>query len=165
MGEITVRIDGLGPLLASLEAVRSKMDVATHYATRTSGKQLQSDARHNFVGSHAPGWHHVGGANPNTVTGNLQASILSTPVVQTAPGRYSTRVGPHAIYSRVIEFGAVITPKAAKFLSWFDAQEGRQQFHKSVVIPGRPYFTPAYATMPYKMETIFALAWKQAWNG
>ncbi len=165
MSDITITIDGLSELLASLEAIKARVDTATRYATRDSGKQLQSDARHNFSGSHAPGFWHTGGNQPNTVTGNLQASILSTPVVQQGRAKYATRVAPHAIYSRVIEFGAHIDVKTAKYLHWFDAQFQVDRYKKSVDIPPYPYFRPARMTLPPKMEQIFALAWRGAWHG
>lgn len=164
MGDITVRIEGLAPLLASLHSLKAREDAATRSATRDSGQRLVFDARSNFLGSHAPGFWHIGGARPNTVTGTLQASILSTSVVSTGPGRYSTRVGPHAIYARVIELGAHIDAKSAKYLHWFDAQHGVDRYKKSVDIPPRPYFVPAVSSLPSKMETIFYAAWRGAWH-
>ncbi len=165
MGDVTIKIDGVSALIAALEAKKTAIDRATYAATGESGRLLQSDARRNFQGSHAPGFHHIGGDKPNTVTGDLQASIrFLTPTVKEGPGVYSNRSGPSAVYGRIIELGGHITPIAAKYLSWFDAQMGVQRFRKSVDIPPRPYFTPSRMALPPKMEAIFYRQWSGAWS-
>lgn len=167
MAEITVRIGGLSPLIAAIERVKQQIDAATRDATEESADMLQRDARANFLGSHAPGWHHVGaGDRPNEVSGDLQRSIrFLTPTVQVGPATYMNRSGPTMVYSRVIELGARITPKEAKMLSWFDAQMGVQRFESGVTIPPRPYFAPARNSLPPKMYEIFKTKWSGALHG
>ena len=165
MGDMTVRIEGVGALIAALEAKKAAIDRATYEATDTSGRLLQSDARRNFSGAHAPGFWHTGGNQPNTVTGDLQASIrFLTPTIKEGPGKYSNRSGPTAIYGRVIELGAHIDAKTAKYLHWFDVQMGVDRYKKSVDIPPRPYFTPSRMALPPKMQSIFYSAWSGAWS-
>lgn len=166
MGEISVRFEGVSALIAALEAKKNAIDRATHDATDQSGRLLQADARANFQGTHAKGWHHLGGDKPNVVSGDLQASIrFLTPTTKEGPAKYSNRSGPTMVYSRTIELGGHITPVAAKYLSWFDAQMGVQRFRKSVDIPPRPYFSPARFSLEPKMSAIFYRSWLGAWNG
>lgn len=165
MADITITIDGVSDVVAALEIIKAKVDRATYVATDTSGRLLQSDARHNFQGAHAPGFHHIGGDKPNTVSGHLQGSIrFLTPTIKIGPGEYSNRSGPTAIYSRVIELGARIDAKTAKYLHWFDAQMGVDRFKKSVVIPPYPYFIPARMSLAPKMQSIFYSNWSDAWS-
>ena len=88
MADITVRISGVNDVIAALEAVKKRVDLATRIATQESGRKLQSDARGNFAGSHPGGFHHVGGNRPEIrVTGHLQASILDNASRITRIGR------------------------------------------------------------------------------
>lgn len=162
MGTIRVNTIGVSATVEALEAYKARVSIATREATKASADALQRSARANFHGYHSPGFHHVGGSAPNIVTGNLQKSIVSSPVVQTGVGRFATRVGPTAIYSRVIELGGYITPKEKRYLSWFDAQVGVQRFEKGVSIPPHPFFVPAAEAMPPKMYEIFLEAWTEA---
>lgn len=166
VGNITVKFEGLSPLIAAIEAIKPRLDAATREATKETGNTLERDARANFEGTHAPGFWHVGGDKPNTVSGNLQQSIIFLqPVTPQGPGRFATRIGPTSIYSRVIELGAHIDAKTTEYLHWFDAQYGVDRYKKSVDIPPRPFFTPARMTLGPKMEAIFYTAWKEAWHG
>lgn len=165
MADITVRIEGVSALIAALEAKRVAVDRATFVATDQSGRLLQNDARRNFQGSHAPGFYHVGGDQPNTVTGNLQNSIqYLTPTHKEGLGTYSNRSGPQMVYSRVIEIGAHITPKVARLLAWFDAEAGHVRTMHEATIPPRPYFSPARFSLPPKMQSIFYSNWSNAWS-
>ena len=166
MGDIQIRIENVSAVIAALEGIKKKLDPATRKATQQSGDELRRAARSNFVGWHAPGIHHVGGDQPNRVSGDLQQSIIAlTPVSPMGPAKYQTRIGPTAIYSRVIELGAHITPKEAKMLSWFDAEMGVRRYEKGVTIPPRPFFTPAALSLAPKMRAIFVTAWKDAIDG
>lgn len=163
MGDINISFDGVSAIVAELEALKSRMNRATEDATTKTGDRLRHTAILNFHGSHPPGFHHVGGDAPNIVSGNLAWSIVAPPSVNVGTGRYMTRVGPTAIYARVIEFGAHITPKERQYLSWFDAQVGTRRYLKEVNIPPHPYFTPAYEETPPQMRQIFSSAWERAW--
>ena len=166
MGDITVKIDGVSAVIARLEEIKRNIDSATRDGTQRAGETLQRDARANFQGVHGPGYHHGGGDRPNTVSGHLQGSIIFlNPVLSDGPGSYQTRIGPTAVYGRLIELGGTISPKAAGYLSWFDSQMGVRRFTKEVTVPPYPYFRPAWDTLAPKMERIFATAWTGAWNG
>lgn len=161
--DITVKPRDISPILARIEEIKEKLKVATYEATKDSGDALQAAARRNFQGTHAPGFHRVGGDRPNTVTGHLAESIIFLqPVVAVGNAKYQTRIGPTAIYSRVIELGAHIDAKTAQYLHWFDAQMGVDRYKKSVDIPPYPYFRPAVEGMPLKMAAIFESAWREA---
>lgn len=160
---ITIRSEGTARITAAIERIKKQLDIATRDATKEAGEALQAAARRNFHGYHAFGYHHLGGDSPNTVSGDLQASIqFLTPVLSEGSARYSTKIGPTAIYGRVIELGATITPKEAKMLSWFDAQMGLRRFEDEVTIPPRPYFRPAVEDLPPRMTQIFYDAWSEA---
>lgn len=155
MGDISFTIKGISPLLAELDAVKNRIADATQRATTQTGQQLRTLAILHMHGSHPPGFHHVGGDAPNVVSGWLAESIIDPPAVAVGTGRYTTRVAPTAIYSRVIEFGAHITPTDRKYLSWFDAQYGVRRFRKEVNIPPHSFFRPARDEMPPKMRQIY----------
>src|ERR1022692_1044617 len=158
-GDITVEITGVSDVVRALESMKLRIDAATRQATVKSGQTLQSKAVSNFRGTHAPGEWHVGGDSPNTVTGNLQRSITAWPVVHQGIGRYSIQVNPTAIYSRVIELGATITPKDKEFLSWIgvraDGSVGRI-YKREVTVPPYPYFRPATKSTTLVMRTIYS---------
>ena len=157
--DITASVDqsSLVAILAKVGEIKDKIDAATYEATKKSAEYLQSRAVHNFEGGHPYGFHHVGGAAPNTVSGFLQRSIIYKPITGAA-GVYTTHEGPTAIYARVIELGAHITPTEKKYLSWFDAQYGVQRYEKEVTIPPHPYFIPAYRSLAERMDGIFYTA-------
>lgn len=162
MGDITITISGAPALLAELQAIKGRLNNAVQDATTRTGQRLRQDAILHFHGSHPPGFHHVGGDAPNVVSGNLAWSIVAPPSVNIGAGRYTTRVAPTAIYSRVIEFGAVIHPVDRKYLHWFDAQYGVGRFRKEVRIPPHPFFTPARAELPPQARQIFSSALERA---
>lgn len=49
-------------------------------------------------------------------------------------------------YNATHEFGATITPRSAKLLSWV-SKDGDRVFAKKVVIPARPHWRPAVMSM------------------
>jgi hypothetical protein len=165
MGDITIRTGDVSATIAALEKIKKNVDGATRDATQRTGEALQSAARANFHGVHGPGYWHGGGDSPNTVSGHLQGSIIFLNPVIGGGGYYSTKIGPTAIYSRVIELGARISHKEASILAWFDAQSGHLTTKYAVTIPPYPYFIPASRDLPPKMHAIFATAWSGAISG
>lgn len=162
----------------AIDALIARMDAATAVATSAAGNQLVSAAVGNFEGAHAVGFPHVGGTKPNTVTGNLQRSIKAQPVRSAGAYRYSVTVGPHAIYSRIIELGGRITPKKGPFLVWTlgprpSSKEGWRAAQKaglvrrarSVTISPHPYFSPAVVSVARKLPQLFIKYWDKAING
>ena len=165
---IEIKIEGVSAVVTAIEALKSRLDIATRVATTKSGQTLQSKAVSNFRGTHTRVEHHLGGDSPNTVTGNLQRSIITRPTIHIGPGRYQSVVTPTAIYSRVIELGATITPTEKEYLSWIgiraDGSLGRI-YKKSVVVPPYPYFIPAYRSTALVMRNIYSTYWGAAFNG
>lgn len=149
-GEIKITINGLSDLTSALDAVKARLDIATRQATIEAAQRLQSNAVSNFNVAPAP----------TTRTGNLQRSIKSSPVMQQGIGKYTIKVGPTAIYARIIELGGTITPKEAKMLSWISG--GKRVFAHSVTIRPHPYFEPAYVRTVGQLRPIFESAWRKA---
>ena len=163
-GDITIKIEGVGDVINALEAMKARLDVATRAATVKSGQTLQSKAVGNFEGTHAPGMPHQGGSKPNTVTGNLQRSIIAWPVVRQGIARYSVQINPTAIYSRIIELGGTITPKEKRYLSWI-SDTGKRVYRKQVTLRGWPYLAPATRDTAAVMNNIFESYWSGALHG
>jgi Bacteriophage HK97-gp10, putative tail-component len=67
-------------------------------------------------------------------TGHLQRSIH---ILRKGAGRIT--YGTALVYARIQEFGGVIRPKRAKYLSW--VENGRRVFAKQVRIKGKFYLT------------------------
>lgn len=88
---------------------------------------------------HAPGeWYRQkSGEPPAFASGNLARSMYMRP----ASGglRATALVGNSAEYSRILEFGCVVTATAKKFLHWTDT--GGSWYHKFLVIPPHPYLS------------------------
>jgi phage gpG-like protein len=80
-------------------------------------------------------------------SGKLYESIQKGPYKQLSPDSYGEqRIYSNLVYSRVHEFGAVITPKKGPFLVfrlWTFAPSGPWVRARRVEIPARPYLGPA----------------------
>ncbi len=84
-------------------------------------------------------------------TGRLRDSIQKGPYRQYTPGGYGEqRVYSNLIYSRVHEYGAIITPKRGPYLVFrlwnfhdTDYPTGPWVRARKVEIPARPYLMPA----------------------
>ncbi len=95
---------GLSGSLDAIKAMKAGLNDAAQRITTRSAAVIEGQAKRNFIGSHAKGDPHVGGSEPNVVTGYLRRSITHTPAVQVGWSWRST-VGPTAIYGRRIELG------------------------------------------------------------
>lgn len=54
--------------------------------------------------------------------------------------RATARVGNRVSYSRILEFGCVITPTNKKFLHWVDS--GGSWYHEFLVVKPHPFLEP-----------------------
>jgi hypothetical protein len=80
------------------------------------------------------------GQPPAWRTGTLARSVVT--VAGPSGGMTaSAYVGPHVIYARVQEEGAVNRPTSARYMHWVNS--GGSWYKKRVVIPPRPYLEPA----------------------
>lgn len=66
---------------------------------------LVREAQAGFSGAHAKGAPHVGGDQPNVVTGDLRRSIRMFPPMEVATLTFAGKVGPTMIYGRAVELG------------------------------------------------------------
>lgn len=113
-----------------------------------------------------------------------QSGLLGITMIR-RPQRLEVAVGPRVVYGRIHEFGGIIRPKNAKYLSipvgdlkgsprkhpglWFlrvkgkllmldDAKRIQYVLVKSVKIPARPYLSPALKSETPAIEKLFAEA-------
>ena len=98
---------GLDETLKWIQKTSTELDATARVIAAQSALLIEAQAKRNFIGSHAKGQSHVGGGNPNVVTGYLRRSIQSTTPKRVGLGAYEVTVGPTAIYGRRIELGYV----------------------------------------------------------
>lgn len=137
MPSVSIEWHGLTEWREKLKGTEAAIDMANRAAVVTLGALAEREAKSNFSGSHRRGAPHVGGAQPNIVTGNLRRSIMTSGVQSVGPSSYSTRVYPSAIYSRAIELG--------------------RPGHNGAY----PYFGPAIKVVRLRAESIVASAWSK----
>ncbi len=162
MGDVRVTFEGVSDTIAAIQAWADRTKVATLRGTEKSGEFLQSAARSNFVGTHPYSYPHVGGDRPNIVSGQLQESIVPTPVMPEGDGRYTIYVGPTTVYGRIIELGGTIVPTTQHYLSWFSFWLGTRQYRKSVTLTPLPYMKPAHQMTVLHMNGIYSDEWTDA---
>jgi hypothetical protein len=137
MPSTTITWHGLSEWRSALKMTESKIDNANRAAVVALGALAEREAKSNFQGSHRKGMPHVGGAQPNVVTGNLRRSITVTGVRSIGMGSYSLRVYPSAIYSRAIEMG----------------RPGHNRAY--------PFFGPAIKVVRLRAKVMLAEAWSK----
>jgi hypothetical protein len=125
---------GLKEVQAAIVDVGKQVDLAAAANVKEASARLIKDAQANFSGSHKKGEPHVGGSQPNIVTGNLRRSIMADSLTHGAMGIYSTTVGPTLKYGRRVELG--LAPTGAY-----------------------PYFGPAAAKLRTEMAAIAVANW------
>lgn len=103
------------------------------------------------------------GGPPAWRTGRLAGSVTSR--LSGAGGLTATAVvGPHTVYARVQNQGAVNRATRAHYMHWVNS--GGEWFKKRVDIPGRPYLEPALretiadgSLVRAAMEAFMAKVW------
>lgn len=106
-------------------------------AMGTTFKSITEGTFNSVGASYRPSpWPAKYGGDPS----NLQSRnpVLSKSFQLTVTPSQATVSNP-MIYAGVHQFGATITPKNAKFLSWVTG-DGKRVFVKKVTIPARPFF-------------------------
>lgn len=89
-------------------------------------------------------------------TGNLFNSLRVQEV-----GAWHALVGTSGvIYAAIHEFGGVIEPKRAKYLSWI-GPTGERVFAKRVRMPARPYLRPAFDENKEEIKGVIAAGIKK----
>jgi hypothetical protein len=125
---------GMEELAQAVVRAGAQVDAAAKANVSVAAATLIKDAQANFSGSHKKGEPHVGGSQPNIVTGNLRRSIMADSTNHLAMGVYSTQVGPTMKYGRRVELG--LAPTGAY-----------------------PYFGPAAAKLRTEMAAIATANW------
>jgi hypothetical protein len=125
---------GLEDLEKAVVRAGVQADAAAAANVKVAAATLIRDAQNNFQGTHKKGQPHVGGNNPNVVTGNLRRSIMADSTNHYGMGVYSTKVGPTMKYGRRVELG--LAPTGAY-----------------------PYFGPAAAQLRREMAAIATANW------
>lgn len=136
--EFTATWTGIKEFKEALDLAEKNIDKASAAALLELAALAESKAKGGFSGSHARGQPHVGGPQPNVVTGNLRRSITRTAVQRTGPGEYMTRVYPSTVYARAVELG--------------NPRTGSRAF---------PYFGPAMKVVRANANDILIRAWSK----
>jgi len=98
-----VGVLGLSEFNAALTRVMTQADEAAKDLLAKAAAEAEAQMKSNFAGAHARGMPHVGGKQPNIVSGYLRRSITADPISRSGLGEYSTSLGPRAIYGRRVE--------------------------------------------------------------
>jgi pyruvate/2-oxoglutarate dehydrogenase complex dihydrolipoamide acyltransferase (E2) component len=96
---------GLAEFEAAIARVSADADAASKAAVSKAAAQVEADAKKSFQGAHKKGEPHVGGNQPNVVTGMLRRSIQTDPITRFGLSDYGTAIAPRAIYARSVEYG------------------------------------------------------------
>ncbi len=127
---------GASAVQAALRKVTREADAASRVIVSKSAALVIAESKSNFSGSHAKGQPHVGGDQPNVVSGNLRRSIEASSIVRIGFATYAASVGPTAIYGRRVELG----------------YQGSR---------GYPYFTPAVEKTRIPISRIAYSTWAE----
>jgi hypothetical protein len=135
-------LKGFERMLSALIEKKLQVLRATPEALSNAGFQLEAAIKTELSRSaHSYGTPTPSspGEPPSLVTGNLRRSIQAEGPDRAGPGRWSMKIGPEAVYSRVQELGG-----------------GPSH------LPARPYMAPALASALPSMQATFEQAWTQA---
>lgn len=96
---------GLSEINAAFDKIMAETAAASRAIVAESALVVEKKAKGNFSGVHKRGQPHVGGDQPNVVTGTLRRSIGNDGIHADGLTGASTRVGPRTIYGRRVELG------------------------------------------------------------
>ena len=111
-------IKNLSEVLAAVSGTATKIEQGAQIGIMRAGLAVERQAKLNFQGTRSyqkkvskkgnayivtTPKNHVGGAGPNTVTGNLKRSIKTT--YRVGFGSYIAEIGPTMVYARQVEKG------------------------------------------------------------
>lgn len=102
---ISVAWEGLSKLYEAIEKMAEGADEAAREIVAKSAAVAEAAIKGNFAGTHKRGQPHVGGDQPNVVTGTLRRSIRADTITRFGRGDYGTVVGPRTVYARRVELG------------------------------------------------------------
>lgn len=136
--QVTVAWDNVRAFKAALEKTVMEVDKSSRAGLISLLAITEAEAKKNFRGSHSRGTPHVGGAQPNIITGNLRRSITHSQPIVIGLGTLMARAWPNAVYARSVEMG---NPEA----------------HSGAY----PYFAPAVRAMRLRINEVMADAWSK----
>lgn len=96
---------GMDAFYAAIKKTANDADTVAKEVVATGSAMVTREAQGNFVGSHAKGQPHVGGDQPNVVTGQTRRSIRPDPVMRIGLFEWGTAVGPTVAWGRALELG------------------------------------------------------------
>src|ERR1039458_4929206 len=97
--------EGVSAFRERIDKMIAGADAAARMAVVRGGHLIEGEAKKQFQGNHPKGQPHVGGSNPNTVTGTLRRSIKVGGIAKIGIGTWQSQTGPTVIYGRRIELG------------------------------------------------------------
>lgn len=127
---------GMAEFRKGLDAFVARENTATKGAVAAGAHVIEAAAKAHFSGSHAKGMPHVGGPDPNVVSGTLRRSIHVEGPTQQGLFTFTAKVGPSTVYARAIELGL---------------RQNRNVRY--------PYFGPGFADAMPKVREIMTAAW------
>lgn len=136
-------LDGMDAMLAAMEAIEIKVDVATGQGLGDAAHYLEGQVKQALSRtSHARGTPTPSppGAPPSLISGQLRRSVQVEGATRTGPGQWSAKVGAEAVYAAVQEQGG-----------------GNN-------LPARPYMAPTLAESLPAMGVLIERAWADALN-
>lgn len=95
--------------------------------------------------------HHLAGATLKARTHRLQHSVKS--IVKRSGTTISGRVGSPVVYAAIHEYGGIIKPKKAKYLSF--QIDGTWIRTKKVTMPKREWLSKSLRDVQGRIESIF----------
>lgn len=104
-GFFSAQLLGLDKLKEALDKLERDTGQAAKEAVSVAAQIAEAEIKAQFQGAHAKHMPHVGGDQPNVVTGRLRASVHADVVSLIGPSQYGTFVGPRMVYGRRVELG------------------------------------------------------------
>jgi hypothetical protein len=116
---VSISWSGIDAFQKALNKVIARADLASREIVASGAALVERQAKSNFQGSHKPGQPHVGGDQPNIVSGDLRRSVGAEPITRSGPGEYATKVGPRMVYGRAVQLGY----RTQRAFPYFPSQE------------------------------------------
>lgn len=139
-------MSGLNAFERAMADMVARVEASTREMVAKAAADVEASVKKEFSGSHGRNEPHVGGSQPNVVTGNLRRSVTTDPITKGGPGIYSTRVYPTMVYARRIELG-------------FSGADALGRIYNQ---PAFPYFGPGVRKALVRIFDIAETGWGEA---
>lgn len=151
----SINVEGADDFNAAIDALIRRVNDATRSAVATGGHLIERNAKNEFQGDHGKGEPHIGGRNPNVVSGTLYRSIKLIPPTPEpiGPGTWRVSVAPTTKYGRRIELG-------------FSGTDSLGRHYGAPVNPSPyPFLKPGLDKAIPLLPIVFRDAWAAAMEG